>query len=69
MSLFGKNEKRKIEDLEEQIRIKDAEIQRLKERHEEKDEYFLEVISDGMRHGSSLSAKHMAERKKYLNGE
>lgn len=34
----------------------------------EKDQCFLEMISDGLRHGSKLAAKHMADRKKYLNG-
>lgn len=36
---------------------------------EEKDDYFREAISDGLRHGSSLAGKHMADRKQYLNEE
>ena len=35
----------------------------------EKDSYFLEMISDGMRHGSPLAARHMADRKKYIHGK
>ena len=35
----------------------------------EKDAYFQEMISDGLRHGSSLAGKHMADRKQYLNEE
>lgn len=33
----------------------------------EKDDYFRETISDGLRHGSSLAGKHMADRRQYLN--
>ena len=33
-----------------------------------KDDYFMEMISDGLRHGSKLAAKHMAERNAYLKG-
>lgn len=42
------------------------EIVRLTDLCLEKDEYFMETISDGLRHGSSLAAKHMADRKEYL---
>ena len=35
----------------------------------EKDSFFKEVIADGLRHGSSLSAKHMSDLNKYLNGK
>lgn len=34
---------------------------------DEKDGYFRETISDGLRHGSSLAGKHMADRRQYLN--
>ena len=36
---------------------------------DEKDAYFQEMIADGLRHGSSLAGKHMADRKQYLNEE
>ncbi len=36
---------------------------------DEKDGYFRETISDGLRHGSSLAGKHMADRRQYLNEE
>ena len=32
----------------------------------EKDFFFKEMISDGLRHKSPLAAKHMADRKSYL---
>ncbi len=35
----------------------------------EKDFYFMELMSDGLRHGSKLAAKHMADRKSYKNGK
>lgn len=34
---------------------------------DEKDDYFQETISDGLRHGSSLAGKHMADQRQYLN--
>lgn len=45
------------------------ENQRLRNLCEEKDSYFMELMSDGLRHGSKLSAHHMADRKKYLHGK
>lgn len=36
---------------------------------DEKDDYFREAISDGLRHGSSLAGKHMADRRQFLNEE
>lgn len=41
----------------------------LKKLCREKDSYFMELISDGLRHGSKLAAKHMSDRKKYLRGK
>lgn len=35
----------------------------------EKDQFFDEMISDGLRHGSPLAAHHMAEKKVYLKGK
>lgn len=32
----------------------------------EKDSFFKELMSDGLRHKSRLAAKHMADRKSYL---
>lgn len=67
MGLFSN--KKRISDLENENRKKDKRIRELEDLCDEKDEYFKEMISDGMRHGSSLAAKHMSDRKKYLNGE
>ena len=46
-----------------------SENKRLVQLCNEKDSFFLELISDGLRHGSPLAAKHMSDRKKYLNGK
>ena len=35
----------------------------------EKDSFFKELMSDGLRHSSKLAAKHMADRKSYKNGK
>lgn len=48
---------------------KSKRIKDLEELCEEKDSYFMEMISDGLRHGSKLAAKHMSDRKKTLNGK
>ena len=34
-----------------------------------KDSYFMEMISDGLRHHSPLAAKHMADRRTYLRSK
>lgn len=58
MSIFGlKKENQRLRE----------ENQRLRDLCEEKDAYFTEMISDGLRHGSQLAGKHMADRKSYLN--
>ncbi len=41
-------------------------INDLEKRHEEKDIIFIEMISDGLRHGSSKAGKHMNDRKLYI---
>ena len=56
MGLFGFGSKSKrIKELEELCDVKDS--------------FFMELMADGLRHGSSLAGKHMAERKKYKNGK
>ena len=69
MSLFGAKERQTIEALVRELERKDKRIQQLKDLCEEKDEFFLGAISDGLRHGSPEAARHMADRKKYLNGK
>lgn len=69
MGLFGSKNKNTVEKLIRDNKLKDQEIFRLKKLCAEKDSYFTEVISDGMRHGSSLAAKHMADRKLFLKGK
>ena len=62
---MGKN----FNQLERENRaLKDCNRQ-LKNLCEEKDSFFLELMSDALRHGSSVAAKHMADRKKYLHGK
>lgn len=48
---------------------KDKEIKRLKKLCEEKDDFFKEMMSDALRHGSSLGGKRMNERKQYLKNK
>lgn len=69
MSLFGKKEKKQILLLQKELSHAHKENRRLKKLCAEKDSYFTEMISDGLRHKSPLAAKHMSDRKKYLNGK
>lgn len=74
--MFGNLFKRKRrEDNRENIELKN-ENKRLRKRvrylereSDIKDNFFKEMISDGLRHGSKLAAKHMSDRKDYLNGK
>lgn len=72
MNLFRKKE---IDLLRNQLAKNDMlikqmgkEINRLNALCAEKDSFFMELMSDAMRHGSSLAAKHMADRKSFLKG-
>ena len=69
MSLFGREEKKQIQLLQKQLVAANRRDRQLERLCAEKDSHFMEVISDGLRHGSPLAAKHMADRKKYLNGK
>lgn len=42
---------------------------RLRRLCEEKDSFFVELMSDGLRNGSKLAAKHMSDRKDYLKNK
>lgn len=70
MGIFGsKNDKNIISILKQENDQKSMRIEELENLCEEKDSYFTELIADGLRHGSSLAAKHMSDRKKYLHGK
>jgi len=67
MGWFGDSSKKEIIKLKNENKRKDKRIRQLENLCNEKDSYFKELMSDGMRHGSSLAAKHMRDRKDYLN--
>ena len=67
MKIFETKNARRIMTLKKQLVAKEKRIKYLENLCAIKDAYFMEVISDGMRHGSSLAASHMADRKKYIN--
>lgn len=69
MSLFGGKEKKTIIKLTKQLAEAERKNKQLKQLCKEKDSFFSELMSDALRHGSSLAAKHMSDRKKYLNGK
>lgn len=54
--------------LEENKRLRNKN-RRLRKLCEKKDSFFMELISDGLRHGSKLAARHMSDRKKYIHGK
>jgi len=67
--LDPKDKDEEIENLKYVIRVQEKEIKRLEALCEEKDESFMEMVADGLRHGSALAAKHMKDRNDYLNGK
>ena len=62
LGLFDSKLKRELKESKERIK-------ELEDLCEEKDSYFKELMADGLKHKSSLAAKHMSDRKKYLNGK
>lgn len=60
---------KKITSLEKEISFLRKDNVRLHQLCEVKDSYFMEMISDGLRNGSTLAARHMADRKKYIQGK
>lgn len=62
MGLFDSKLKRELKESKD--RIKELEVL-----CEEKDSYFKELMADGLKYKSSLAAKHMSDRKKFLNGK
>ncbi len=67
--LFGSKDKQRILQLEKENRTNRKRIKQLEDLCEEKDSFFMQLMSDGLRHGSPLAAKHMADRKKYKHGK
>ena len=66
MGLFRhfKADRKKIAFLEKENRKNRQRIKQLENLCEIKDSFFKELMSDGLRHGSSLAAKHMSDQKK-----
>ena len=61
MGIFGsKSDKKKISLLEQENKQNRKRIKQLENLCEEKDSFFMELMADGLRHGSSLAAKHMS---------
>ena len=69
MGLFGFGSNKQIKYLKTENKAQKARIKQLEKLCDEKDSFFKELMSDAMRHGSSLGSKHMSDRKKYLKGE
>ncbi|MDD5806001.1 MAG: hypothetical protein PUD02_01510 [Eggerthellales bacterium] len=56
----------RVADAVREVLLAQSERRRLRRLRYVKDDYFKEAISDGLRHGSSLCAKYMADRREYL---
>lgn len=70
MGLFGKSKKDKeLEKLRISNKNQKKRIVDLERRHDEKDNFFKEVISENLRLGGKKGSKHMSDRKKYLKGK
>lgn len=70
MGLFtGNKYKKENINLKKEINKQAKRIKDLENLCYEKDSYFDELMSDATRHGSSLGAKHMSDKAKYLKGK
>ena len=69
MGLFGFGNKKKLQNLERENQMLKKRVAQLVDLCNEKDQFFVGSISDGLRHGSSAAGRHMADRKKYLRGK
>lgn len=69
MSLFGIKEKEQIKKLSKEANFYKKRTNYLERLCEEKDAHFKDLMSDALRHGSSKAAKHMVDRRNYLNGK
>ncbi|MCI9579334.1 MAG: hypothetical protein HFF98_10885 [Oscillibacter sp.] len=68
MDLFGKKSKAKLLRLSQENKMLKRRVKNLEGLCAEKDSFFMELMSDGLRHGSPLAAKHMSDRKKFKHG-
>lgn len=70
MGIFGKN---KYKDELNNLKIKNEKqanrINELEDLCHEKDLFFDELMSDATRHGSSIGAKHMSDKARYLKNK
>ena len=66
---FNSKDKERILRLEKENKEQRKRINQLENLCDEKDSFFMELMSDALRHGSSLGAKHMSDRKKYKQGK
>lgn len=67
MGFFGQNKyKKEVSALKKENLAHRKRIEQLEKLSDEKDDFFKELMSDATRHGSSLGAKHMSDRSKYL---
>lgn len=66
---FLKKNKKENESLKRENRFLKKRVRELEDLCETKDGFFKEIISDGLRNGSKLAAKHMRDRKDYLNNK
>lgn len=67
MGLFtGRKIKMENAELRKELLSTKKRIVELEDLCEEKDGFFKEMISDGLRHGVPLAAKHMSDRKQIL---
>lgn len=70
MDLFGiRKHKKENMKLKKEVSFLKKENSRLIKRGDAKDSLFKELMSDAIRHGSPVGAKHMSDRKKYLKGK
>ena len=69
MGLFGFGDKKRIAGLVQENQAQRNRIKQLENLCNEKDSFFTELMSDGLKKGSALAGKHMADRREYLKSK
>lgn len=59
----------KFFDLKKENAYLRKENRRLQNLCQKKDSFFMELMADGLRHGSKLAAQHMSDRRRFLRGK
>lgn len=67
--MFLFKNKKELERLKKENKFLKKRIRLMECKSKEHERHFVKIISDGLRHGSSLAAKYMSDRRKQKRGK